>query len=82
MDSLLGSPSGWMEYASRYKNAFAIAVTSNSISEQLWTQMAENLLTPRFGAPGPYGAFAVQSMIGWVLEANRRGYGPQVTVAW
>ena len=73
MDSLLGSPSGWMEYASRYKNAFAIAVTSNSISEQLWTQMAENLLTPRFGAPGPYGAFAVQSMIGWVLEANRRG---------
>ncbi|MGB9844925.1 cobaltochelatase subunit CobN [Methanothermobacter tenebrarum] len=73
MDSLLSSPSGWMEYASRYKNAFAVAVTSNSISEQLWTQMAENLLTPRFGAPGPYGAFAVQSMIGWVLEANRRG---------
>jgi len=73
MDSLLGSPSGWMEYASRYKNAFAIAVTSNSISEQLWTQMAENLLTPRFGAPGSYGAFATESMIGWVLEANRRG---------
>ena len=73
MDSLLSSPSGWMEYASRYKNAFAIAVTSNSISQQLWTQMAENLLTPRFGAPGTYGAFALQSMIGWVLEANRRG---------
>ncbi|KUK00425.1 MAG: putative cobalamin biosynthesis protein N, partial [Methanobacteriaceae archaeon 41_258] len=73
MDSLLSSPSGWMEYASRYKNAFAIAVTSNSISEQLWTQMAENLLTPRFSTPGPYGAFATQSMIAWVLEANRRG---------
>ncbi|WP_269889774.1 cobaltochelatase subunit CobN [Methanothermobacter thermautotrophicus] len=72
MDSLLNSPSGWLEYASRYKNVFGIAVTTGSVSNELWDQLARNLLSDRFRASGGYEATATQSMIAWVLEAARR----------
>ena len=72
MDSLLNSPSGWLEYASRYKNVFGIAVTTGSVSNELWDQLARNLLSDRFRASEGYEATATQSMIAWVLEAARR----------
>ena len=73
MDSLLNTPSGWMEYADKYKNLFAMDVTTNSVSDTMWTQVAQNLLDPRFTATEDYQAFATQSMMGWVIEAARRG---------
>lgn len=72
MDSLLSSPSGWLEYASRYKNVFGVAVTTGAVSNELWKQLAVNLLSDRFRASRDYEAVATQSMIAWVLEAARR----------
>ncbi|HOI71760.1 MAG TPA: cobaltochelatase subunit CobN [Methanobacterium sp.] len=72
MDSLLNTPSGWMEYADKYKNLFAMDVTTNSVSDDMWTQVAQNLLDPRFTATEDYQAFATQSMLGWVIESARR----------
>ncbi|ADL58499.1 cobaltochelatase subunit CobN [Methanothermobacter marburgensis] len=72
MDSLLSSPSGWLEYASRYKNVFGVAVTTGAVSNELWNQLAVNLLSDRFRASRDYEAVATQSMIAWVLEAARR----------
>ena len=59
-------------YASRYKNVFGIAVTTGSVSNELWDQLARNLLSDRFRASEGYEATATQSMIAWVLEAARR----------
>ncbi len=72
MDSLLNTPSGWMEYASRYENLFGMDATTNSVSDQMWTMVAENLLDSRFSSTSDYQAFATQSMLGWTIEAARR----------
>jgi cobaltochelatase CobN len=72
-DALLETPSGWMEYAERYKNLFAMDVTTGSVSDTMWTLAARNLLDPKFSGREDYQAFATQSMMGWVIEAARRG---------
>jgi len=72
MDSLLSNPSGWMEYAARYENLFGMDSTTNSVSNELWTQVAQNLLTTRFETSLNYQGYAVQNMIAWTLEAARR----------
>ena len=74
MDSLLNSPSGWLEYAQRYRNVFGVAVTTGAVSDELWNLMAENLLSDRFRATKDYEGVATQSMIAWLLEASRRNF--------
>lgn len=73
MDSLLTAPSGWMEYAGRFEYLFGMDVTTDSVSHEMWTMVAQNLLSSRFTATKDYQAFATQSMLGWVIEAARRG---------
>ncbi len=72
-DALFGTASGWVEYASRYENLFGIHATTGSVSNQMWTLVAQNLLTDRFTANSDYQAYSTQSMLGWVIEASRRG---------
>jgi len=72
-DSLLGTASGWMEYASRYENLFGIQATTGCVSNQMWTLAAQNLLSDRFTATTDFQAYSTQSMLGWVIEASRRG---------
>ncbi|WP_281774125.1 cobaltochelatase subunit CobN [Methanobacterium formicicum] len=72
-DSLLSTASGWMEYASRYENLFGMQATTGCVSNQMWTLAAQNLLSDRFTANTDYQAYATQSMLGWVIEASRRG---------
>lgn len=72
MDSLLNTPSGWMEYAGRFEYLFGMDITTNSVSHEMWTMVAQNLLSHRFTATKDYQAFATQSMLGWVIEAARR----------
>jgi cobaltochelatase CobN len=71
-DSLLGTASGWMEYASRYENLFGMQATTGCVSNEMWTLAAQNLLSDRFGVNADYQAYATQSMLGWVIEASRR----------
>ena len=71
-DSLLNNPSGWLEYASRYKNLFGMDATTGSVTTEMWTLVAKNLLDPKFSASNDYVAFATQSMLGWTIEAARR----------
>ncbi|MEN4007024.1 MAG: cobaltochelatase subunit CobN [Methanobacteriaceae archaeon] len=73
MDSMLNTPSGWIEYAKRHEKLFGMDVTTDSVSNQMWTMVAQNLLSPRFTATRNYQASATQSMVGWVMEAARRG---------
>jgi len=72
MDSLLNTPSGWIEYAARYENLFGIDATTGSLSNEMWTLVAQNLLSDSFTTTTNYQAFATQSMLGWVIEAARR----------
>ncbi|MEN4019006.1 MAG: cobaltochelatase subunit CobN [Methanobacterium sp.] len=72
MDSLLNTPSGWMEYAGRFEYLFGMDVTTDSVSCKMWTMVAQNLLSSRFTATKDYQSFAIQSMLGWVIEAARR----------
>lgn len=71
-DSLLGTASGWIEYASRYENLFGMQATTGCVSNKMWTMAAQNLLNDRFTPVTDYQASATQSMIGWVIEAARR----------
>jgi len=73
MDSLLNTPSGWIEYTKRLENLFGIHATTGAVSDEMWKQVAQNLLDSRFTATSDYQAFSTQSMIGWVMEAARRG---------
>jgi len=72
MDSLLNTPSGWIEYAKRFEHLFGMDVTTNSVSHDMWTMVGQNLLSHRFTATRDFQAFATQSMLGWVIEASRR----------
>ena len=71
MDSLLQTPSGWIEYAKRYENLFGMHTTTGCVSNQMWTQVSQNLVGLEISKN--YEAFAMQSMIGWTFEAARRG---------
>ncbi|OPX58527.1 MAG: cobaltochelatase subunit CobN [Methanobacterium sp. PtaB.Bin024] len=73
MDSLFDTASGWMEYASRYENLFGMQATTGCVSNEMWTLAAQNLLSDRFNVNSDYQAYATQSMLGWVVEASRRG---------
>ncbi len=71
MNSLLQTPSGWIEYAKRYENLFGMHTTTGCVSNEMWTQVSQNLAGLEISKN--YEAFAMQSMIGWILEAARRG---------
>jgi cobaltochelatase CobN len=75
-NSLLGTASGWNEYSQRYADLFAFSATNpDSISQSTWTQVSQNLLdlSKSTGLSKDYQGFAMQSMLGWSIEAARRG---------
>lgn len=72
-DSLLNTPSGWIEYAERYENLFGMSSTTGSVSNQMWTQVSQNLLDlSSNGLSSDYQGYAMGSMLGWAIEAARR----------
>lgn len=76
-DALLGSASGWLEYAARYENLFAFDLINkntdgtNLISDSVWNQLADNLLSSKFDVNADYKAVSFQSMAGWLITAER-----------
>ena len=75
-NSLLGSASGWNEYAARYADLFAFSATNpDSVSQNTWNQVSQNLvnLASSTGLSKDYQGFAMESMSAWALEAARRG---------
>jgi cobaltochelatase CobN len=75
-NSLLGTPSGWNEYSARYADLFAFSATNpDSVSQSTWTQVSQNLLdiSKSTGLSKDYQGYAMQSMLGWSIEAARRG---------
>lgn len=71
MESLLNTTSGWFEYAKRYANLFGTEATTGIVSDSLWNLVSQNLL--QLEITKDYEAFAMQDMLGWSLEAARRG---------
>ena len=74
-NSLLGSASGWNEYQQNYADLFAFSATNpDSVSQSTWNQASQNLLdiSSSTGLSKNYQGFAMESMLGWSLEAARR----------
>lgn len=79
-DGLLNSgPSGWLEYAARIENLFGFnTINKNSnggnlVSDSLWNQLAQTLLSSKFNVDADYKSVSFQSMAGWLITAERKG---------
>ncbi|MCK9151844.1 cobaltochelatase subunit CobN [Methanobacterium alcaliphilum] len=78
-EALLKTPSGWLEYASKYENLFAFAVINKGtdgksvVSDAIWDLLANNLLSSQFTVNADYKSVSFQSMAGWLLTAARKG---------
>lgn len=79
-EGLLNSgPSGWLEYAARIENLFGFNTINknmnggNLVSDSLWNQLAQTLLSSKFNVDADYKAVSFQSMAGWLLTAARKG---------
>ncbi len=79
-DGLLNSgPSGWLEYAARIENLFAFNAINkniyggNLVSDSMWDQIAQTLLSSKFNVDADYKAVSFQSMAGWLITAAYKG---------
>lgn len=72
-NSLLNTASGWNEYVQNYQDLFAFSATTNAVSNNLWTQVSQNLLNiANSGLSKDYQGYAMESMLGWTIEAAKR----------